>query len=290
MDTKKIILWIAVIIVAGLSMAAVAVVISGHTPGSPIPDNTVGRFTAAVDEERVFPADGINDIQVKTVSSDINIIAAEVPEIKAHLYGKTVSGVSGPVVELAAQTRGSILTVEAKHRPNTSLFGNTSVTLDIYVPDSYSEDIRLQTVSGDIAVSSPQFDRLNAKSISGDIETISLDTTETIIETTSGRVRLRDFTGKLDFESISGSLDAQYSTFSSDIRAKTVSGSIELELPDDAAFTLEASTVSGDIDCGFPVTVTGSLSKRGLTGTVGNGDNSIILETVSGNTRIFSRQ
>ncbi len=271
MDIKKTVLWMVVITVAGLSVAAVAVVISGHTPGSPIPENAPGRFTSAVDEERVFPADGITDIQVKTISSDINVLATEAPEIKAHLYGKTVSGVSGPVVELKAKTRGSVLAVEAKHMPNISLLGNTSVKLNIYVPGSYSGDIRLETVSGDIEITSP-------------------DTAETKIKTTSGRVRLRDFTGKLDFESISGSLDAQYSTFSSDIRAKTVSGSIELELPDDAAFTLEASTVSGDIDCGFPVTVTGSLSKRGLTGTVGNGDNSIIFETVSGNTRIFSRQ
>jgi lia operon protein LiaG len=289
MDIKKIVLWLVVIMVASLSIAAVVAVVSGYTPGNLMPESTAGRFATPVEEERAFPAGDIKEIQVKAISSDINIIAVEGSEIKAHLYGKTVSGVTGPVVELIAETRGSKLAIEVKHRPNISLFGNSSVTLDVFVPGSYNEDMRLETVSGDIAADNLNLNRLAAKSVSGAIEISSVDTAETSVKTTSGRVRLDGFEGNLDFDSVSGGLDVQYNTFDSDIRGKTVSGSLEIILPADAAFTLEAKTVSGDINCGFPVTVTGSLSKRGLSGTVSSGDNSIALETVSGNARIYSQ-
>ncbi len=289
MDIKKIVLWLVVIMVVSLSVAAVIAVVSGYTPGSLTQNSNQDRFTTTVDEERVFPQEGINEIQVRTVSPDINIITVDDREIKAHLHGKAVSGISGPVVELTAKSQGGKLVIEVKHRPNTSLFGSSNVVLDIYVPESFNEEMRLDTVSGDMAASNLGLSRLAAKSVSGEIDFFSINTTGASVETTSGNIRLDGFSGDLEFNSVSGDLDVGYTAFDSDIRGKTVSGDVKIKLPANAAFNLDASTVSGDISCQFPVTVTGSISKRGLRGTVGRGDNSITIETVSGSAGIYNQ-
>lgn len=288
MDIKKTVLWLLVILAAGLTVAAVTAVITGFTPGNPIPKLNAVGFTGTVDQEKVFPANDIGKVRVKTVSPDINIIASEGKQVRAHLHGETVSTVSGQPVKLEAQLKGDTLMIEAKPRPNVSINRNT-VAVDVYVPSGFGGDINLETTSGTIKLSDFSLNRLYAKSISGDIGVLSVDTAATSVKTTSGDIQVSGFSGDLDFYSISGSLDAAFSEFSSDVTGKTVSGSLTLRLPDGAAFELDSDTVSGRIDCDFPVTVTGTQPKRGLKGTVGNGSSSIDIQTVSGNISIQRR-
>jgi lia operon protein LiaG len=285
MGVKKTVLWLLVILAAGLTVAAVAMVLTGNSPGNPVPKLSAGRFTYTINDENVFLADGIGEIRIKTVSPDINVIPVEEGQIKAHLHGETVSGVSGQPVRLEAELRGNALVIEAKHKPNISI-NRSSVTLDVYVPSDFGGDMQLETISGRIDISGFNLNMLTAKSISGAIEVSSMATTSISVGSTSGRVRLADFSGNLDFNLVSGSLDAGFNASGSDIRGKTVSGGVSLNLPSDASFELEADTVSGRIDCDFPITVTGSQPRRGLRGTVGSGGSSVDIKTVSGGINI----
>jgi DUF4097 and DUF4098 domain-containing protein YvlB len=71
---------------------------------------------------------------------------------------------------------------------------------------------------------------------------------------------------------------------------RTGSGNVDLRLPADAAFDLEASTSSGKVDTSRPVTMTvqGDLQRahRSLHGKVNGGGPLLTVHTGSGDVRI----
>jgi len=48
--------------------------------------------------------------------------------------------------------------------------------------------------------------------------------------------------------------------------------------------------VNGDISSDFPITVTGQVSRRHLTGTIGNGGPELTLSTVNGGINLLKAQ
>ncbi len=72
------------------------------------------------------------------------------------------------------------------------------------------------------------------------------------------------------------------STWTGDLEAKTVNGSVIVEMPTPANLDLRASTLNGDISSDFPVTLQGKMSRRNMRGTIGNGGPRLELSTVNG--------
>jgi DUF4097 and DUF4098 domain-containing protein YvlB len=64
------------------------------------------------------------------------------------------------------------------------------------------------------------------------------------------------------------------------------SGTIRIDLPENAAFNIDASTSSGSIDVDHPVTVQGRISKRWLKGSVRGGGPRVTVETGSGSIHV----
>ena len=69
----------------------------------------------------------------------------------------------------------------------------------------------------------------------------------------------------------------------------TVNGSITLDLPSDLSADVRASTVNGEISTDFPMLISGRVSRRHLSGTIGNGGRQLDLETVNGSVRLRRR-
>ena len=63
---------------------------------------------------------------------------------------------------------------------------------------------------------------------------------------------------------------------------ETLSGGIEVFLPANAAFELDAETFSGHVRSDFPITMQGKISPRELRGVVNNGGATLRLKTFSG--------
>ena len=76
----------------------------------------------------------------------------------------------------------------------------------------------------------------------------------------------------------------------SEIRLKSVNGSIELGLPGSPNAQVKASTVSGGIRTDFPLEVQGGYVGKNLTGTLGSGGTRIELSNVNGSIHIGSGQ
>ena len=64
------------------------------------------------------------------------------------------------------------------------------------------------------------------------------------------------------------------------------SGSVSLSMPQGFAGHMELSAGSGSVHTDFPVTVKGTLKKKHLSGTVGEGSGDLRLKTASGSVRV----
>lgn len=106
------------------------------------------------------------------------------------------------------------------------------------------------------------------------------------VDTGSGSSELRGVVGAVHVDSGSGRIFVAGRQDSGDWRLDAGSGSIRVDLPDDAAFTLDAETHSGSINVDHPVEVTGKISKKHLRGTVRGGGPLLAIDTGSGSIKV----
>src|SRR5262249_3628798 len=127
---------------------------------------------------------------------------------------------------------------------------DTQVRFDVRVPAG----VRFvgRTVNGEVL----------AESLNGDAEG----------HTVNGSVRVST-TGTARANTVNGSLDVTMggADFPDGAKFSTVNGGITLRVPSYLSANLKASVLNGTIETDFPITVTGTVSRRKLEGTIGSG-------------------
>ncbi|MFZ5985542.1 MAG: DUF4097 family beta strand repeat-containing protein [Bacillota bacterium] len=280
-NIKKLVLWLVIIFVCSVSLGTAVLFAKGDIPFVNTSENT-----REIDEEKVFPVEGIKNINVSTVSSDIKIIPVESGEIKVHYYG-SVSG-KGDVPELVTEVSGDGLDVRIKHykRPVKMFsFYMYKLNIDIYVPKGYSNSLKLTTVSGKITTGDINLHNLALSSVSGDLNISGAATKNIVASTTSGNANLNSVSGNAKLSSVSGNITAEFLRLESDISISTVSGNSRISLPENADFEVNFNTTSGNFNSNFPLEI-GDHSKRNVSGKTGSGKNTIQVKSVSGDLEI----
>jgi hypothetical protein len=142
-------------------------------------------------------------------------------------------------------------------------------------------DMRENDVSVDFEVEVPAGVNFRGSMISGAVEAENLSG-DVHGSTISGAVRIST-AGHATASTISGPIDVSVRDGARirDTSFSTISGSITLRVPQNFGADLRASTVSGTIETDLPVTLTRS-SRRGLEGTIGNGGPALRLSNISG--------
>jgi len=125
----------------------------------------------------------------------------------------------------------------------------------------------------------------NARAGSGSINLTQVAPGDVSVSTGSGSIDLQGVVGALRANAGSGRIVIQGSQ-AGDWKVDTGSGSIKVDLPDDAAFQLDAESSSGSITVDHPVVVQGKVSKRHLRGEVRGGGAVLKLDTGSGSIKI----
>jgi DUF4097 and DUF4098 domain-containing protein YvlB len=241
--------------------------------------------------ERTLNVSGTVDLEVSTGSGSIDIRRGSGNRVEIRGRIRAGSGwwrwssrdaedvvrylESNPPIEQSGQTIriGRIPDRDAQ---------NVSISYDIVVPAQ--SNLRAHTGSGSQTI----------QGIDGRVEA----------RTGSGSMTLRDIRGDLEGGTGSGSIDVsgfrgglRMNTGSGRIAVQgeqtgrwdlqTGSGSIDLDLPPNAGFELNAHTGSGGNDVGFPMTVQGRIGDRhNLNGRVGAGGLPLYARTGSGGIRI----
>lgn len=238
-----------------------------------------------INDQKAVPAAGVRSLELRTVSSDIRWHEEEGGAIRIQL--RAAAGPDRPV--LVVSEEAGRLVAEVRHRPQVQLFhfGSGGSALEIYAPRKVWDEVGIRTVSGDVELGEVEADQVSVKTVSGALEAEGLLASRSELTTTSGNFELERFRGDLIFHSVSGDLRLAAEGPVGTARLNSTSGHLELDLPDDAQFTLEARTVSGDLSTSFPLTVTGAQGGRELKGTVGGGGALLQSRTVSGNLRLY---
>ena len=127
----------------------------------------------------------------------------------------------------------------------------------------------------------------NGRTVNGKVEAERLGA-DVDVKTVNGSINVST-TGLARAQTVNGSITAVLgnANWPDGLQFKTVNGGIDLTLPASLSARVEAKTLNGEITTDFPMTVTGSFSRRRLSGTVGGGgDRQLILETVNGSVQI----
>jgi len=224
-------------------------------------------------------------------------------------------------VKIEVRKEGDTVIIETKYPKPRIKKLRVSVDYRLMIPKQAAA--KVGTVSGDVVVENTA-GFLAAKTVSGDVK-VTKSAKGAIVESVSGDLEVFEVMGDVDAETVSGSItlssirgSVSAATVSGDIElvdvegAKTVkagvvsggikyqgailpdgrygfkahSGNVNLFLPADAAFDLEAKVFSGSIDCDFQITFSGKLKKRELKGSVNGGGAEINIKTFSGNIKL----
>lgn len=250
-----------------------------------------GEFKETINDERILKADTIKSIDVNTVSSDVKFFSEDRDDIKVHFEGAIASSNKIAMPELIAKNINNTLLIEVKHKSiiNIGSFSST-IKVYVYIPKNYSKDIDVKTVSGDIDLGYiNNIENANIKSVSGDIKAEALYSKKTKLKNTSGDMKVEDFKGELNSDTVSGDLYINVNKLEDDINIKSISGSAKIDLPNDSNFYFKSKSVSGDIDCEFPISIEGNISDKTINGKVGSGKNKIDITTVSGDIDISKK-
>jgi lia operon protein LiaG len=284
-NIRKIVIWLVVIAVVSLTIATIAFF---STENYMVNFRDRNNFEGnSIDEVKTFGIDQLKEIYIHSVSSDVNVFSTDEEDVKIHFYGRSALKSEKALPKLITNLEGSKLKIEIEY-PKVLfycadvLLDIYIVLLDIYIPRDYRDNVIIDAVSAEVDISNLDINNFQCKTISGDLKIKSLGSDNLTLETTSGDVNIMDFKGNLKADSVSGDINVRYRVFDNNIDVKTISGKVKIDLPQNAEFYLKTNTVSGEVIAKFPITIISFNKMNQLEGTVGTGDNRIIIDTVSG--------
>lgn len=229
------------------------------------------------DKEEITELDNIKEVVVNSSYAEVNLMSSDTSDLRVCFYGKEKS-----IPKLIVTSENNKVNVSLI-KPLGITFYSGKMKLDIYIPKSYTHDLTVKTPSKPICLSGLKLNKLFCESSSGDILIKSVTIAAAELETASGDQTLSDFNGDLKAISSAGIINVDYSFFNNNVIMETASGSIDLKLPENAEFHLDAKSSSGTINSDFQIELSGTMEKSNLEGEVKSSKNEINLITASGN-------
>lgn len=144
---------------------------------------------------------------------------------------------------------------------------------------SHDNDVRVA-----FHVEVPRDARFAGRTINGDVRAQGL-TGDVTAHTVNGSVALSTL-GQAEGWTVNGSIKARLGRLDGGLEFRTVNGSIDLDLPDDANADIDAHWLNGGVESDLPLTLQGRLSKHSARGRLGEGGPTIALRTVNGSIKI----
>jgi DUF4097 and DUF4098 domain-containing protein YvlB len=225
------------------------------------------------------------------------------------------------LVKIVVEKEGNTLRIKTEYPDEGRLMRrrslNVSVKYSLVIPanasvriDSVTGDVDLEKIGGAVKVNivtggivvkkadkgvdcETVTGRINVQNITGDafMETVTGRITASQIR---GSIEATVVTGRIELKEVSEARVVDGNTvtgaviyegkINSDGRytLKTHTGRIEMTLPEDSGFDLEANTFSGSIESDFDIKISGKISKKRISGAVNKGGPLVKLSTFSG--------
>ncbi|MGD6878139.1 LiaG family protein [Bacillus infantis] len=244
-------------------------------------------------------AERVSRIEVNVSGVETTIIQEERDTVEAVLDGKG---------EVNVKKNGRTIKVDYKRKWPHWFGGFEKTELSIYIPQDYDKDldinlgsgdfdfagnepIKLRDVSldmssGDVMLGDLQVREFELNGASGELFISSLKAEEADLEISSGSTTIDSLEGKLEAGIASGELGIKMKKLAAPIDLDVSSGDVQLDLPDNASFTLDAHYSSGDIHADVPMDQKEVKDNR-ISGINKEGKHEIKVDVSSGDVSIY---
>ncbi|WP_100401895.1 DUF4097 family beta strand repeat-containing protein [Bacillus sp. FJAT-42315] len=245
----------------------------------------------------------INKIELNMEGSDTTIIAEKRDDVKADLKGKGT---------LSVRENGDTIEVEVKQKWYQSFlsFGK-SATATVYIPEDYDRDMEFNIDAGNLVFSGAseanpmKLDTVNTEMNAANVEFSHLNTAQWVLEVSAGKltidslttkegsfdvsagdVTLTRYTGPLEGDLAVGNMEVEMEKLVGDVRFDVNVGSVALDLPDKADFSLKGRSELGNISCDFPLQNQESRTGN-ISGKHGSGKYQMDVSVAAGEMEIY---
>lgn len=300
MNTKKTVLILIGIVLVAFGIGALALNF-GNNPQVSIDPNdewNIGKFFSKnigannrlkenIDEEKTENIDGIKNINVSAPIARVNIISEDREDISIHYYGEVPPSLN---TSLDTKKRGDKLDIKINisNKSKVNWDNNMKLYLDIIVPNSYNENLKVNADLGDIRLESLELSQLNIQADLGNVKMDNIKANKMDIDCDLGNIIGNNISGNANVNADLGNIELDYADFDYDLIAVSNLGSISITIPKNSNFNLDAKSDLGTVKTDFPVT-SNEVSKTRLKGTVGNGGKDVKLNVDLGSIRINTK-
>lgn len=306
MSSRKILVWVLAILICSIGISGTIAVTQNMALKS------LWKFREYIDENKTISIENINQLNISSVSSAINIIPNnQQKDINIHLSGnaKISKDISKHLINITKNR--DQLNIKIEHDPKIigifSFFSTRNLKLDIFMPENYQDSLTINSVSGDTSINNFSLKNINIKTVSGNISANSLNCNNIASHTTSGSVKLDNLYGTLDFGSVSGDLkltkftgnlscssvsgdiNIDYKSFDNNITSNSVSGDISIIIPKESEFTATFKTLSGKFKNNVDYDNETSSKNRLFELRKGTKNNIINIKTTSGDFKLANK-
>lgn len=222
-----------------------------------------------------FDASEVKKLHIEWVSGNVTVKTADQHNVTFRVDGDSA-------LPFSYQLSGNEL--DLRYPADNALWKPAwgSKNLTVTVPQSwYARETNIDVVSAVVEVDGLSTEELKLDTTSGPINASGLCCDQIVASTVSGNVSLEGTAEELKLDTTSGRCQAELDERVREIELDSVSGELELILPESLGFEAEVDTVSGSFRSDIPTTA----SSKGVY-TCGNGECGISVDTVSGSISI----
>jgi lia operon protein LiaG len=263
--------------------------------------------TVNLEESNQIDGKNIREIDVKTTSTNINIVPTKGENIEVS-FGGEVSKRLQDKYELLVDEKGERAEIEVRNKDIFFYIGIPVIrlTLDIAVPEKTYDKLVVSASSGDIALEQLEATNLIFHTSSGDMKvsnimgenikseassgTITMEDSEAHhlqFQASSGDVKLQNIRGDIQGVTSSGSIELLNEIISGNLQVEASSGNVNVEFteaPQSVVFDFQGS--SGKADIQLDGVTYQEKSENRMIGKIGNGEYEIKVRTSSGDFRL----
>lgn len=186
-----------------------------------------------------YSIEEVNYLDINSISADIFVYPSEDNDIKVEIYGREKDK-NAYQINL---TEEGLKIKQGKRNHFCIGFCSLDQRIVLYLPDTYTKDMKIHSVSGDIESRKEFVSNLDLQTVSGEVEIESAKTLTAT--TTSGDIEIGKV-GDVSLEAVSGDISIRDLALTKKATIHTVSGDVEIERTNDIYIT--TSTTSGDVE------------------------------------------
>jgi hypothetical protein len=289
MEKRNRTIWIVVAVVVVLlccAAAAVAALLAGGLVAFPIVRQVSGPSgpIQSLQIERSFELGNGQSVQIDNFAGAVTVRAGSgtTVQVLATVRGPSSADLSRIQVEMIPQDRG--LLIQTRKPADLSLiFDNVSVQIEVTTPPG--APLAIQTGAGSIEVSGMQ-SMITVNTGAGSVDLMGI-TGPVHAATGAGSVTMTNVNGNVVSNTGAGSIDYA-GTPSGQCRFESGAGSITLNIPANLGGSVDLGSGIGKVTINIPVS--GEVTPRQVTGTIGGGGSTTIFaHTGTGSVDLIGR-